>query len=271
MHAYYSMFGEDQMSEPPKIKFKKKRFASSSRSRTFDNDDNDGTTSFTNVKSEIAKAKSKKSRWVKYSSLQATESVSNFTENASNVANLSGEGRNEQFNVDKESAGQNEEDDDPMVVDAVDTAVNDVDSLAAYVTVASNTFTLNKTYFKDALPTLKQEYDDDVEDIVTNPHPKPVDENDDIDIYDIEAYSEEKQAQINDDIYTYEIMSDASEDQTVKIRPVKVSSIDEIIAGLKNNIDTLKHTVLASQAELDTLKQLLLKAQTARADVLAQL
>lgn len=258
------MFGDDN--PPQKITFKKKKFGARSRVRTLDDaDDTDdnATTSFASVKTENLKSQAKKARWAKYSTLQA-ETAPIVLEKEENDALLGGN------NTTSQSVRSDDDEGLPVVVDLMDVD-SKVDSVGAYVTVSNNTFSLAESHFRDAVPTLKQEYeDDDVENIENSPQPKDTDIKDDADMYDIEMYAEEKAA-FNDDVYAYEILSDASEAATVKIGPVVVSSIKEVIAKLRELAQTHKEEVSSAQQEVETLQAKLQAATAARDRLLAEL
>lgn len=278
-----------------KVKFKKKKFGGARRSRPVE-EDTEEETNFGAVESNVRRTKV--NRWAKYLSL-GEESESKDTENTSKVENVEGKEdqtgnaagseyraggiedhaggisdrivnstlTDENINISKSTPASLAED-DPMVVD-IDT-VMPVDSLGAYTKVASNTFTVTDSHFRDAMPTITRVYDDLDED----PNLKKVDDydvdNDDVDMYDAEVY-DVKPRTFESDLYAYEIMSDASEEPGVKISPVKVASIGDLISGLKQEVEGLRTSILSSNGELDRLKVELHKAAATRLKLVSEL
>lgn len=274
-----------------KIKFKKKKFGGARRLRPAEDDvDDDEVTSFVSVKSDVRK--SKVNRWAKYLTLgemaedinevqqgqlphsQPQKSQPNQTQQAFKSteddeggvfihdSKLEVVSNSVQLELSNEKTSLVE--DDPMVVD-MDT-VTSVDSLGAYVNVVNNTFTLKESHYRDTLPTLTQEYDDLDEDTVK---PK-FDDKEDEDMYDVEIYGE-KPRNFNSDMYAFEVLSDASDEAGVKISPVKVSSIDELIGSIQEEAERLRISISTSTGELGTLKMQLERAQTKRQEVVSLL
>lgn len=281
-----------------KVKFKKKKFGGARRSRPVE-EGTEEETNFGAVESNVRRTKV--NRWAKYLSL-GEESESKDTENTRKEENAGGkedQAGNEENTAGREYRAGGIEDhaggisdrnvnsnltdnhiniskstpaslaeDDPMVVDM--DAVMPVDSLGAYTKVASNTFTVTDSHFRDSVPTITREYDDLDED----PNPKKVDDydmdNDDVDMYDAEVY-DVKPRTFESDLYAYEIMSDASEEPGVKISPVKVASIGDLISGLKQEVEGLRASILSSNGELNRLKVELDKAAGTRLKVVSEL
>lgn len=248
-----------------KIKFKKKKFAAKARTRPVDVDDDGAESSFSNVKTGTSATISKRSRWAKYSSLQAAKPEDN--------SEISGENDNTNTALTPaEGLAVFSGDDDPMVVDSADLEVTNDSSLAAYVTLQNNTFSVSETHFKESVPTLTQEYDDDDVNEVNQPRlPHATVEKDDIDMYDVEAYSEEKPKHFNEDMYAFEIMSDGSDDAIPRIQPQKLGSLDELRLALRERVSALEKAVSDSNSELVHLQNRLEEAKTARAEAIAAL
>lgn len=263
-----------------KVKFKKKKFGGARRSRPVEEDD-DMEATIGAVKSTVKKTKINK--WAKYLSLGEetrektdAEKAESQRKNQSNDNQGKGEyikGDSGDISVDsidihsqldvKSTPFVSLAEDDPMVVD-ID-AVTSVDSLGAYQKVANNTFSLASSHFRDSVPTMANEYDDLDED----PKPKAVND-DDVEMYDVDAY-DEKPRNFDSDMYAFEIMSEASEETGVKIIPVKVASIGELILGLQREVEGLRASVLSSNGELERLKIQMEKAEARRREVVGGL
>lgn len=259
-----------------KVKFKKKKFGGARRSRPVEEDD-DVEATIGGVRSDVKKTKI--NRWAKYLSLGEKPDAEKGESERENQSN----DKEDEYHISKGDSGDISEDstdihhqldvkstkfvslaeDDPMVVD-ID-AVTSVDSLGAYKTMANNTFSLATSHFRDSVPTMANEYDDLDED----PKPKAVND-DDVEMYDVDEY-DEKPRNFDSEMYAFEIMSDVSEPTGVKISPVKVASIGELISGLKREVEGLQASVVSSNGELDRLKIQMEKAEARRREVVSEL